>query len=66
MIGAVRQIAKIATAAHWCVPGGLDATHLPDITRLLAEYDEPLSGQAATAYSVLFDAVEAAQAEPNA
>ncbi|KMY23623.1 hypothetical protein ACU19_02890 [Actinobaculum suis] len=49
------------------VEGPTYATHLPDITRLLAEYDEPLSGQAAAAYSVLFDAVEAAHAadDPN-
>lgn len=49
------------------VEGPTYATHLADISRVLAEYDEPLSGQAAQAYSVLFDAVEAAQAtEPNA
>lgn len=49
------------------VEGPTYATHLADIARVLAEYDEPLSGQAAAAYSVLFDAVEAAQeAEPNA
>ena len=48
------------------VEGLTYATHLANITRLLAEYDEPLSGQAATAYSVLFDAVEAAHADdPN-
>lgn len=49
------------------VEGPTYATHLTDIARVLAEYDEPLSGQAAAAYSVLFDAVEAAHAaEPNA
>lgn len=49
------------------VEGPTYATHLADISQVLADYDEPLSGQAATAYNVLFDAVEAAQeAELNA
>ena len=32
-----------------------------DIAQLLADYDEPLAGEQAEAYNVLFDAVEAAQ-----
>lgn len=48
------------------VQGPTYTTHLAEIARVLTEYDEPLSGQSAQAYSVLFDAVEAAQeAEPT-
>ena len=43
------------------VDGPTYATHLTDIAQLLADYDEPLAGEQAEAYNVLFDAVEAAQ-----
>ncbi|MEZ2122370.1 hypothetical protein [Corynebacterium sp. CCM 9203] len=43
------------------VDGSTYATHLTDIAQLLADYDEPLAGERAEAYNMLFDAVEEAQ-----
>lgn len=37
--------------------------HLADIAQFLTDFDEPLSGEPAEAYSVLFDAIDAAQHE---